>query len=162
MISSFSFRRCRQTRRQRGFTLLEMLVVLVIIGLLVGLVGPRLFTKVDAAKVQTAVAQIKLLRGAVETMRLDINVYPTEEQGLRLLTQPPTDAALGARWKGPYLDGAVPLDPWGNPYVYKPGVSGRPFALYSLGADGKPGGTGNDQDLGLEASEPLADTPTRP
>ena len=69
----------------RGFTLLEMLVVLVIIGLLVGLVGPRLFTKVDAAKVQTAVAQIKLLRGAVKTMRLDINVYPTEEQGLRYL-----------------------------------------------------------------------------
>lgn len=146
--------------RNRGFTLLEMLVVLVIIGLVMGLVGPRLFTKVDAAKVQTAVAQIKLLRGAVETMRLDINVYPTEEQGLRLLSSPPTDAALAARWKGPYLDGAVPLDPWGNPYVYKPSAtSGQPFALYSLGADGKPGGTGNDQDLGLEASEPLPTTP---
>jgi general secretion pathway protein G len=148
-----------RTRSSQGFTLLEMLVVLVIIGLLVGLVGPRLFTKVDAAKVQTAVAQIKLLRGAVETMRLDINVYPTEEQGLRLLSIAPTDGALVSRWKGPYLDGAVPLDPWGNSYLYKPGVSGRPFALYSLGADGKPGGTGNDQDLGLEASEPPVDTP---
>ncbi len=144
----------------RGFTLLEMLVVLVIIGLLGGLVGPRLFTKVDAAKVQTAVTQIKLLRGAVETMRLDINVYPTEEQGQRLLTVPPADGPLASRWKGPYLDGALPLDPWGNPYVYKPGVSGRPFVLYSLGADGKPGGSGNDQDLGLEASEPLPDTPS--
>ncbi len=149
----------KQTRIARGFTLLEMLVVLVIIGLLVGLVGPRLFSKVDSAKVQTAVAQIKLLRGAIETMRLDINVYPTEEQGLRLLTAAPTDGPLANRWKGPYLDGAVPLDPWSNPYVYKPGVSGLPFALYSLGADGRPGGTGNDQDLGLEASEPLADTP---
>ncbi len=146
-------------RVSRGFTLLEMLVVLVIIGLLVGLVGPRLFTKVDAAKVQTAVAQIKLLRGAVETMRLDINVYPTEDLGLRLLTIAPTDGALVSRWKGPYLDGAVPLDPWGNAYLYKPGVSGRPFALYSLGADGKPGGEGNDLDLGLEASDPAADTP---
>jgi general secretion pathway protein G len=138
----------------RGFTLLEMLVVLVIIGLLVGLVGPRLFTKVDSAKVQTAVAQIKLLRGAVETMRLDINVYPTEEQGLRLLTTPPSDAALAARWKGPYLDAAVPLDPWGNPYVYKPAAGNKPFMLASYGADGKPGGTGNDQDVGVEASEP--------
>jgi general secretion pathway protein G len=146
----------------RGFTLLEMLVVLVIMGLLVGLVGPRLFTKVDAAKIQTAVAQIKLLRGAVETMRLDINIYPSEEQGLRLLTAPPTEAAIAARWKGPYLDGAVPPDPWGNPYVYKQGSSGLPFALYSFGADGKPGGTGNDQDIGLEASSPLVDAPSRP
>ena len=142
--------------------MLEMLVVLVIIGLLAGLVGPRLFTKVDAAKVQTAVTQIKLLRGAVETMRLDINVYPTEEQGLRLLSAPAADAALANRWKGPYLDGAVPLDPWGNPYIYKPGASGLPFTLYSLGADGKPGGTGIDQDIGLEASAPLTDTPSRP
>lgn len=147
------------SRAARGFTLLEMLVVLVIIGLLVGLVGPRLFTKVDAAKIQTAVAQVKLLRGAVETMRLDTNTYPTEEQGLRLLVAAPSDSALAARWKGPYLDAAVPLDPWGNPYQYKPGMSGRPFALYSLGADGKPGGTGNDADIGLEASEPLADAP---
>jgi general secretion pathway protein G len=143
----------------KGFTLLEMLVVLVIIGLLVGLVGPRLFTKVDSAKVQTAVAQIKLLRGAVETMRLDINVYPSEEQGLRLLTTAPADAALAARWKGPYLDAAVPLDPWGNPYVYKPSTGNKPFTLASYGADGKPGGTGNDQDVGLEASDPAPEAP---
>lgn len=148
--------------RNGGFTLLEMLVVLVIIGLLGGLVGPRLFTKVDAAKVQTATAQIKLLRGAVETMRLDLNVYPTEEQGLRLLAAPPSDAALAARWKGPYLDGAVPLDPWGNSYIYKPAATAaRPFMLYSLGADGKPGGAGNDQDLGLEATE-ASPEPARP
>lgn len=135
----------------RGFTLLEMLVVLVIIGLLVSMVGPRLFTKVDSAKVQTAAAQIKLLRGAIETMRMDINVYPTEEQGLRLLTDPPSDPALKQRWKGPYLEGAVPPDPWGNPYQYRPPESGgQPFTLISLGGDGKPGGSGTDQDVGLD------------
>lgn len=154
MTFEFRVRNGHRSRRERGFTLLEMLVVLVIIGLLVSLVGPRLFSKVDTAKVQTATAQIKLLRGAVETMRLDINTYPTEEQGLRLLTNTPAEAALAARWKGPYLDGSVPLDPWGNAYVYKPvPTGGRPFALYSLGADGKPGGTGNDQDIGLESIE---------
>lgn len=137
--------------RMTGFTLLEMLVVLVIIGLLVSMVGPRLFTKVDSAKVQTAAAQIKLLRGAIETMRMDINVYPTEEQGLRLLTEQPSEQALKQRWKGPYLEGAVPLDPWGNPYQYRPPESGgQPFALISLGGDGKPGGTGTDQDIGLD------------
>lgn len=142
----------RSVVRSAGFTLLEMLVVLVIIGLLVSMVGPRLFTKVDSAKVQTTQAQIKLLRGAIETMRLDINIYPSAEQGLRLLTDPPTDAALRARWRGPYLEGAVPLDPWGTAYQYAPPeVSGQPFILYSFGGDGKPGGTGTDQDIGLES-----------
>jgi len=133
-----------------GFTLLEMLVVLVIIGLLAGMVGPRLFTKVDMAKVQTAATQIKLLRGAIETMRLDINAYPTAEQGLKLLVEAPADPALRQRWKGPYLEEAVPLDPWGNPYQYlSPDTSGKPFSLLSFGADGKPGGTGINQDIGL-------------
>ena len=142
----------------RGFTLLEMLVVLVIIGLLVGLVGPRLFSKVDSAKVQTATAQIKLLRGAVETMRLDTNTYPTEAQGLTMLVRSPSDAAMAARWKGPYLEGAVPMDPWGNPYRYvPPESSAKPFQLFSLGADGKPGGTGNDADLGNEVMDPGAE-----
>lgn len=134
-----------------GFTLLEMLVVLVIIGLLVSMVGPRLFTKVDSAKAQTAAAQIKLLRGAIETMRMDINVYPTEEQGLRLLTEQPTDPDLKQRWKGPYLEGAVPLDPWGNAYLYRPPESGNQmFTLVSFGADGKPGGDGVNQDVGVD------------
>lgn len=137
--------------RMTGFTLLEMLVVLVIVGLLVSMVGPRLFTKVDSAKVQTAAAQIKLLRGAVETMRMDINVYPTVEQGLRLLTEQPADPALRQRWKGPYLEGAVPPDPWGNLYQYRPPESSnQAFTLISFGADGKPGGVGNDQDIGVD------------
>jgi general secretion pathway protein G len=147
--------------RMAGFTLLEMLVVLVIIGLLVSLVGPRLFTKVDYAKVQTAQAQIKLLRGAVETMRMDINIYPSAEQGLRLLTDQPTDPALRARWRGPYLEGAVPLDPWGNPYQYSPPeATGQPFRLYSFGGDGKPGGTGTDADIGLESAQPTSSQDT--
>jgi general secretion pathway protein G len=135
--------------RAHGFTLLEMLVVLVIIGLIAGLVGPRLFTRVDTSKVQTAQAQIKLLRGALETMRLDIGVFPSTEQGLRLLNAAPEDAALKSRWKGPYLDGELPLDPWNNAYLYKaPAADGRGFYLWSLGADGKPGGEGNDADIG--------------
>jgi general secretion pathway protein G len=140
--------RCYPRRKHGGFTLLEMLVVLVIVGLLVSMVGPRLFTKVDAAKIQTATAQIKLLRGAVETMRLDINVYPTAEQGLKLLVEAPADPGLRQRWKGPYLEEAVPLDPWGSAYQYQPpDAAGRPFLIFSFGADGKAGGTGNDQDI---------------
>ena len=149
------------TRRRAavGFTLLEMLVVLVIIGLVAGLVGPRLFSKVDSSKVQTAGVQVKLLRGAVETMRMDLGSYPPPEAGLAMLVTPPADAALRVRWKGPYLDEAVPLDPWGNPYQYQvPGEEGRPFSIISLGADGKPGGEGNDADIGRASS---AAAPTR-
>jgi general secretion pathway protein G len=144
----------RHTRRAAaGFTLLEMLVVLVIIGLVAGLVGPRLFSKVDSSKVQTAGVQVKLLRGAVETLRMDTGSYPTSEVGLAVLVTPPTDPSLRARWKGPYLDEAVPMDPWGNAYQYTvPGDEGRPFSIYSLGADGKPGGEGNDADIGRASS----------
>jgi general secretion pathway protein G len=138
---------CRAT--SQGFTLLEMLVVLVIIGLVAGLVGPRLFSKVDSSKVQTAGVQIKLLRGALETLRMDVGSYPAPDVGLAMLTTPPGDPTLKARWKGPYLDEAVPLDPWGNPYQYRmPGEEGRPFAIVSLGADSKPGGEGIDADIG--------------
>ena len=136
--------------RALGFTLLEMLVVLVIIGLLAGLVGPRLFSKVDQSKVATAQTQIKLLRGAVESLRLDIGRYPSPEEGLALLMRPPADAALASRWRGPYLDDQLPADPWGHPYQYTmPGVDTQPFALYSLGADRAPGGEGDNRDLGV-------------
>lgn len=139
-----------RSRNASGFTLLEMLVVLVIMGMLVGLVGPRLFSKVDSSKVQTAATQVKLLRGAIETLRLDLNVYPTPEQGLKLLTTPPGDDKLRGRWRGPYLEDALPDDPWGNPYHYVvPGPEGRPFGIFSYGADGKAGGEGNDADIGM-------------
>jgi len=132
-----------------GFTLIEMLVVLVIIGLLAGLVGPKLFTKVDSSKVQTAQTQVKMFKGALETLRLDTNRFPTESEGLALLNNPPADEKLRARWRGPYLDEEVPKDPWGNPYQYSlPGTNNQPFALYSLGADGKRGGEGFDADIG--------------
>lgn len=140
---------------QRGFTLLEMLVVLVIIGLLAGLVGPRLFSKVDQSKVTTAQTQVKMLRGAIENIRLDIGRYPTADEGLALLGKPPAAAELAARWRGPYLDDALPLDPWGNAYRYAvPGADGHGFALYSLGADGKPGGEGDARDLGILPAQP--------
>ncbi len=142
-----------------GFTLLEMLVVLVIIGLIAGLVGPRLFSKVDSSKVQTAGVQIKLLRGSIETLRMDIGIYSPADVGLAMLVTPPADPVLRGRWKGPYLDEAVPLDPWGNAYLYQvPGEEGRPFSIISLGADGKPGGEGNDADIGLASN---AATPQR-
>ncbi|MDD5274747.1 MAG: type II secretion system major pseudopilin GspG [Methylovulum sp.] len=134
---------------QQGFTLLEMLVVLVIIGLLAGLVGPRLFGKVDSSKVSTAQTQIKMIKGALETMRLDINRFPTVDEGLKILYQQPTQEQVKNLWRGPYLDEQVPLDPWEKPYQYSiPGKEGQPFALYSFGADGQPGGEGIAADVG--------------
>ncbi len=140
---------------QRGFTLLEMLVVLVIIGLLAGLVGPRLFSKVDQSKVTTAQVQVKMLRSSIESLRLDIGRYPSADEGIGLLSKPPNDAALAARWRGPYLDDALPLDPWGNAYQYAlPGADGQGFALYSFGSDGKRGGEGDAHDIGTLPAQP--------
>lgn len=137
------------TESNRGFTLIEMLVVLVIIGLLAGLVGPKLFTRVDASKVQIAQTQVKMLKGTLETLRLDIGRFPTESEGLASLNTAPADENMRSRWRGPYLDEALPPDPWGNPYQYSiPGANNQPFALYSLGADGKRGGAGIDADVG--------------
>ena len=134
----------------RGFTLIEMLVVLVIIGMLAGLVGPRLFGHVDSSKIKTSEVQIKMLRGSLETFRLDVGRYPTQGEGLLVLTQSPTEDRARARWRGPYLDQELPPDPWGAPFLYSlPGAGGQPYALYSLGADGKPGGDGTDADIGI-------------
>ncbi len=136
-------------RKRTGFTLLEMLVVLVIIGLLAGLVGPRLFGKVDESKVKTAQTQVKMLRGALETYRLDVGRFPSVQESLGVLYSAPADSQTKLRWKGPYLDEQIPLDPWGHPYQYSfPGAEGQPFALYSLGADGQAGGEGYDTDVG--------------
>jgi general secretion pathway protein G len=139
------------TRRfHAGFTLMELLVVLVIIALLGGLVGPRFFKKADEAKIQAAQTQARMLKGALDTMRLDIGRYPTAGESLTMLVQAPRDDRISPRWKGPYLDEALPVDPWGNPYQYAlPGANGQPVAVYSLGADGKRGGDGADADIGL-------------
>ncbi len=137
------------SRPPQGFTLIEMLVVLVIIGMLAGLVGPKLFGRVDSSKVKTADVQVKMFKGALETFRLDVGRLPTQAEGLLVLNQAPTEERAKARWRGPYLDQEVPQDPWGNPYLYSlPGANGQPFALYSLGADGKRGGEGTDADIG--------------
>ncbi len=136
-------------RAVRGFTLLEMIVVLVIIGLIMGLVGPRLFRQADKAKVQTAETQVRMLRGALETMRLDMGRFPSQEEGLQLLVSPPGDQTAAQRWQGPYLEDGLPPDPWGNPYQYSPRPSGHhAITLYSFGADGQAGGEGNDADIG--------------
>ena len=144
----------RFARAQRGFTLLEMIVVLVIIGLIMGLVGPRLFGQADKAKVQTAGTQIKMLGGALQTLRLDIGRLPTAEEGLAALTSAPAEPRAAKSWSGPYIDDEVPNDPWGAPFHYAPASSGsQPFALYSLGADGKPGGEGVDADIGRKPEQ---------
>ena len=140
----------RSPRTARGFTLLEILVVLVIIGLIASLVGPRLFTQLEGSQVRIAETQTKMLRGAVETFRLDMGRLPTAEEGLAVLYAAPADPRAAERWRGPYLDEAVPLDPWDTPYQYAiPGAEGRAFALYSLGADKAPGGEGNGADVGF-------------
>jgi general secretion pathway protein G len=135
--------------QQSGFTLLEMIVVLVIIGLIMGIVGPRLFGQADKAKVQTAVTQTKMLKGALETMRLDISRYPTTEEGLALLVDKPSETRVAAAWAGPYLDEDVPKDPWTRDYIYAATPSDKvAFSLYSLGSDGAPGGEGDAADVG--------------
>ena len=128
-------------RTDQGFTLLELLVVMAIIALLGALIGPRLFERLEDSKVVTAQTQVRMLKTALDTMRLDIGRYPTAEEGLVLLVRAPVDPKLRLRWHGPYLEGEVPLDPWSNPYQYNP--SGRDLnaiTLYSYGPSGKPGG----------------------
>ena len=129
-----------------GFTLLELLIVLVIIGLLAALVGPQLLDRLEGSKVTTTQTQVRMLKTALDTLHLDIGRYPTTEEGLALLTEPPPDPELRQRWHGPYLDGALPNDAWGHPYHYAySGTGNPPFALYSDGdtaAGGKAKGIG--------------------
>lgn len=121
-----------------GFTLLELLIVLVILGLLIGYVAPNYFKQEDKSKVKTARAQIKAFEDALDQYRLDVGRYPSSEQGLAALTAQPQGES---RWQGPYLKKAVPEDPWGNPYQYRsPGEHGE-VDIFSFGKDGKPGGS---------------------
>jgi general secretion pathway protein G len=135
----------RLLRDSRGFTLIEMIVVVIILGLLAGLVGPRLFGRVGQSKQVAARAQIELLGAALDQYSLDVGTYPPASSGLESLVRNPNVQG----WNGPYLKkNQIPLDPWGNPYHYKccPGDNGE-YDLWSDGADGKPGGEGENADV---------------
>jgi general secretion pathway protein G len=131
--------------KHRGFTLLELLVVIVIIGLLAGYVAPRYFAQVGRSETQVAKAQIEALEKALDQYRLDMRRYPSAEEGLDALVAKPASAAT---WSGPYLKKAVPSDPWGRPYVYRSSGPQGEFEVVSYGRDGKPGGSGEDADIG--------------
>jgi general secretion pathway protein G len=130
--------------KNAGFTLLELLVVVLIISLLAGFVAPRYFGQVGKSEVSVAKAQIDALEKALDQYRLDTGRYPSAEAGLEALVTRPANEP---KWNGPYLRKAVPLDPWGKPYLYRvPGTKGD-FDLLSLGKDGQPGGSGEDADI---------------
>jgi general secretion pathway protein G len=134
----------RRAPRANGFTLIELLVVVVIIGLLAGLVAPRYFGQVGKSNVNITRAQIDSLGKALDQYRLDVGVYPTSEQGLQALITKPEGVD---RWQGPYLQKQVPADPWGRAYHYKAPGDHSDYDLYSYGADGQPGGTGENVDI---------------
>ena len=136
--------------KEAGYSLLEILVVLAIIGTLMGLVAPRLLGNVDKAQVTAAQAQAKTLRLALDSFKLDTGRYPSGEEGLAVLVSPP--AGDNGSWFGPYMEGEIPLDPWKNAYVYQPPIAqenGRMSTPYviSYGADGTVGGSGNNADI---------------
>lgn len=135
------------SNRIRGFTLLELLVVMVIIGLLASYVGPRYFDQVGKSEVKAARAQLDAFDKALATYRLDTGHYPRTDQGLKALVERPADEP---KWSGPYLAKALPADPWGKPYLYKnPGDNGQEFDVLTLGRDGQAGGTGLDADISV-------------
>jgi general secretion pathway protein G len=135
----------RESERQKGFTLIELIVVMIILGLLAALVAPRMFGRVGEAKQKAAKAQIELFGTALDSFRLDVGRYPTTSEGLEALIKPPPGAE---GWNGPYLKKEeIPLDPWKHPYQYRsPGEHGD-YDLFSYGADNAEGGEGEDADI---------------
>lgn len=135
--------------RRRGFTLLELLVVLAIIATLVAVVAPNIFRNVGDAKTAAAKSQIEIFGLALDSYRMDNDTYPTTSQGLAALRVKPVTGDAPRNWRGPYLRKDVPLDPWGRPYLYvAPGIENpTSYDLYTLGRDGKAGGSDEDEDI---------------
>ena len=136
-------------QRSRGFTLMEIMIVMVIIAMLAALVGPRVLGSLGSSKIKATRIQLETLSATVEAFHLDTGRFPTQAEGLQVLVDNPEKAPI-KNWRGPYLKkNKVPVDEWGNPFIYEiPSKHKMPFDIYSLGADGKPGGTGDDADLG--------------
>jgi general secretion pathway protein G len=132
-------------RRQHGFTLLELLVVIVIIGLLAAYVGPKYFSQLGKSEVTIAKAQIDAFEKSLDTYRLDVGRYPSTEEGMAALLVAPASGV--GKWNGPYLKKALPLDPWSHPYQYRAPGAKSEFEILSLGRDGQPGGSGEDADI---------------
>jgi general secretion pathway protein G len=135
----------RSAAYQAGFTLVEMLVVLTIIALILGLVGPRVLNYLGESRTKTAKLQIESFGSALDLFYLDAGRYPTTSEGLTALVQRPTGTEV---WNGPYVKGGkVPSDPWGNPYQYRSPVENAPYEIVSYGADGHEGGSGTAADI---------------
>ena len=147
-MNRVSARRSR-SECKRGFTLLELVVVIIVLGLLAAIVAPQILGRVSDARTTAAETQVALFGTALDNYRLDNGAYPTTEQGLAALREKPTRAPIPTNWRGPYLRKDVPLDPWGKPYIYRsPGErNASGYDLLSLGRDGKPGGEGEDKDV---------------
>ena len=127
-------------KKNKGFSLMELMIVLIILGLLGSLVAPKLFSKVSSSKIKTAVAQMQMFETAIDTYRLDMGTVLPTLQALR--------RSESASWDGPYLPKDIPLDPWGKEYIYKvPGENGAPYTIMSYGLDGQPGGEGENEDV---------------
>ncbi len=134
---------------ERGLTLIEVVVVIIVLGLLAGLVGPQIIGRVSEAKSSTARTQVELFSVALDNYRLDNSRYPTTEQGLQALRERPMRDPAPRNWRGPYLRKEIPLDPWGQPYIYKSPGDENPssYDLFTLGRDGQPGGEDEDADI---------------
>ena len=134
-----------EKKREDGFSLIELLIVMVILGLLAALVAPKMFGKTEKAKQNAAQTQISYFESALDTYRLDVGRFPSTEEGLMALRVNPDE---NKKWEGPYLPREIPLDPWENPYVYNyPGEHGGYYDIISYGADGAPGGEGENTDI---------------